>query len=318
MSIFDLEVRPTAWTAEHEGHDVTALRFSRDGKMIAIGTFNGDVYVRDSDTSRLMYKIQATRTATPISSVKWHPKMLNTFICTSAKGHVSAWYIESNQNVWEFDEEGNETSSIAISPLGNEFVTVGADRIVREYDLQTRRKLGEYKTTIYKKGVVTGHEGRCYAALYHQEKTCLTAGWDDTVLYWDLRTGKVERTFFGPHLNGESLEIKGNTLITGSSRDEKQLQFWDIMSGELEESISIGKGTDALFIYALGLSVDRKYVGVSGGGLKTMQFYRLEDRKLAAQTQQFDSPVNALHFGRGRVACGLQNSNIFVDRFLLD
>ena len=113
-------------------------------------------------------------------------------------------------------------------------------------------------------------------------------------------------------------KIKGNTLITGSSRDHDQLQFWDIMSGELEESITIGKGSDALFIYALGLSTDHKYLGVSGGGMKTMQFYRMEDRRLAAQTQQFSSPVNTLHFGRGRVACGLQNSTIYVDRFLLD
>ena len=318
MSIFDTEVRATAWTATHEDHDVTVCRFTRDGKMLGIGTFNGDVYVRDSDTSRLMYKVQATRTSNPITSLKWHPKMLNTFICSSADGHISAWYIESNQNVWAFEEPGNETASIAISPMGNEFITVGSDRTVRLYDLQKRDKISELKTTIWKKGVVSGHEGRCYAALYHQEKTCLTAGWDDTVLYWDLRTGNVERTFFGPHLNGESLAIKGTTLITGSNREEKQIQFWDIMSGELEESINIGKGKDALFIYALGLSVDNKYLGVSGGGMKTMQFYRLEDRRLAAQTQQFTSPVNALHFGRGRVACGLQNSSIYVDRFLLD
>ena len=318
MSIFDVETRATAWNAEHQSHDTTVVRFTRDGKLLAIGSLDGDVYVRDSDTSRLLYKIRATKTVCPITSIKWHPKMLNTFICTSSEGTISAWFIENNQKVWSIKEEGNETSSVAISPMGNNFVTVGGDKVVRLYDLQSRQKISEFQTKLYKQGVVSGHEGRCFAALYHTENTCVTAGWDDTILYWDLRTGNVERTFFGPHLNGESLAIRGTTLITGSSRDSKQLQFWDITSGELQESISIGKNKDALFIYSLGLSSDNKYIGVGGGGMRTVQFYRMSDRTLASRSLPFNSPINALHFGKGRVACGLQDSSVFVDRFVLD
>jgi len=52
--------------------------------------------------------------------------------------------------------------------------------------------------------------------------------------------------------------------------------------------------------------------------MRTVQFYSMSDRTLEAQSQPFNSPINALHFGKGKVACGLQDSSVYVDRFVLE
>ena len=318
MSYFELQSSNTCWKADHDGSDITVIRFSPNSRQLAVGTFNGNVYVRDAITSRLMYKIDVLHTSNPITSIKWHPKIDNAFLCSSASGYVSLWHTETGQNLWMFKEEGNETSSIAISPSGTQFTTVGSDKVVRIYAIQKHVKLYDLSARNYDQGVVTGHQSRIYAASYLNDDVVATAGWDDTVLFWDIRTGKVERSIFGPHLNGEPMAFVGNKLITGSNRAENQLQMFDIGTGKCEKTISIGRAGDSLLIYSLSITTDSKFIGVCGGGLKKLQFYRSSDLDLAAQTEQFDTPLNTVHFSESNFGVGLGNSKVLVDKYAID
>ena len=319
MSVFELQKSSTMWSFDHENADVTSMRFSNDSSCLAVGTFDGNVYIRQANSGRLMYKIEAVRVTAPITSIKWHPTLANCFICTSSSGYITTYYTENGQNMWTIQEEGNEISTLAISPTGDTFVSAGSDKTVRLYGLQKHILYQELKGKIYEQGKVTGHAQRIYAAVYQDNNTVATAGWDDSVLFWDLRTSEIVRTIYGPHLNGESLAItdKG-VLLTGSSRSEDQLQFWDIGKGEIMKSISIGKAAEALFIYSLCVTPDNKFVGVCGGGKKCMQFYRLSDYELVAETESFDSPMNCVHFGSGLFGVGLGNSKVYVDKYAID
>lgn len=44
---------------------------------------------------------------------------------------------------------------------------------------------------------------------------------------WDLRTGNVVSTIYGPKIAGDSLDIRDNILLTGANRGKDQLQLWD-------------------------------------------------------------------------------------------
>ena len=318
MSVFELQKSSTKWCFDHNRADITSMRFSDDSKSIGIGTFNGDVYIRKSDTGRLMYKIEAVRVTSPITSIKWHPTVKNCFICSSASGFITSWHTETGQNLWTVKEEGNEVSSLAISPEGDTFVSVGSDKKVRLYGLKKHILYQEMTGKLYEQGKITGHTQRIYSAIYQDSNTVATAGWDDTVLFWDLRTGSVVRSIFGPHMNGESMAISNGVLVTGSNRSEDQLQFWDIGKGECMKSISIGKGADALFVYSLCVTPDDKFVSVCGGGRKCMQFYRMSDYELVAQTERFESSMNCVHFTKGLFGVGLSDSNVYVDRYAID
>jgi len=56
----------------------------------------------------------------------------------------------------------------------------------------------------------------------------LSAGWDKTILIWDIRTKKSVDFIFGPEICGDSLDYYDNKILTGSFRDNKQIQLFDL------------------------------------------------------------------------------------------
>ena len=50
-------------------------------------------------------------------------------------------------------------------------------------------------------------------------------------MQWDIRTpSKANPTsyIYGPLICGESIDMKGNNILTGSWRNKDQIQIWDI------------------------------------------------------------------------------------------
>ncbi|OHT05461.1 Carbohydrate binding domain containing protein [Tritrichomonas foetus] len=305
----------TSWKVEHENSDVTSMKFSPDGKILAVGCFNGNVYIRAARESRLMYRIQAVSTESPITSIKWHPVIPNAIIAASASGFVSAWHTETGQRLWSFKEGDNSINSIDVSPNGQNFVTAGADCIVRTYNLSSRALVSEMKTKLYMQGVVSGHENRIFSTIYINNDLIATSGWDDTVILWDTRSSEVVRSIFGPQVCGESMAHVNNVLVTGSWRDTQQLQFWDIGTGKNLNSITVTSNKEPLQIYSIALNKDKKVVGVSGSGLNCASFYKTNDFRFVAQTERYDACVNSISFGHDRFAIGLANSTVYCDYF---
>lgn len=48
---------------------------------------------------------------------------------------------------------------------------------------------------------------------------------------WDIRAARSIRSFFGPHICGDAIDVSGNKLLTGSYHINNQLQIWDLYNG---------------------------------------------------------------------------------------
>lgn len=44
---------------------------------------------------------------------------------------------------------------------------------------------------------------------------------------WDIREGKSIATLCGPKVSGDSVDIRGDYILTGANRGIDQLQLWD-------------------------------------------------------------------------------------------
>lgn len=309
----------TAWKTKHEDSDVGCVRMSSNDRTVAVGCFNGNVYVRATQDSRLMYRIQAVSTASPITALRWHPKILSTIVCGSASGFVSSWHTETGQNLWTIEEQDNAINSVDISPDGTHFTTSGSECKVRYYDLSSRERVLELATKKYMQGKVSGHELRIFASIFMDNNTIASSGWDDTVLLWDVRTGTVTRSIFGTHICGEAICFaNGNTtMITGSWRDEDQIQCWDIGSGKLMDSVTIAdeRAGKALQVYSLAITKDNEYLAAAGSGMNCVAFYRVEDMNKVATTPDQEACVTSVHLGTRKFAFGMSDSNVYVDGY---
>lgn len=315
----DLHSSKTSWTRTHDESDVNCVKFSTDGKSLAIGCFNGNVYIRDVIESRLMNCIKVSQRDSPVTTIRWHPKIPNTIIVANAKGIVSSWYTGSGQRLWQFGESENSVNCLDICPNGSTFTTVGSDQIVRVYDLQTRKLMNTMSTLLYCKGIVSGHENRVFACHYIDQNVVASSGWDDTCILWDLRSGSVVRSIGGVHVCGDSVQHVNNILITGSWRCRKQLQFWDILSGGNIDSVSIGSKSNALFIYGVSLTHDKSHVGVCGSELNQAQFYETKNYVKAGSTEEFSNNILSIDFSKSdTLAIGLSDSSVYVDHYKLN
>ncbi len=108
------------------------------------------------------------------------------------------------------------------------------------YDERTRK----LKVTLEGGGTgEPGHSNRVFALKFDKEdgNILLSGGWDNNVKIWDVRSGQAVRSIYGPYICGDSLDLQDTYVLTGSWRAEKQVQMWDLGTGELVEELSWNK-----------------------------------------------------------------------------
>ena len=317
MTTFKINDSQTQWTLEHQGSDIGSLRFSPDGKLLAITCFNGYAYVRNASRSRIVGHYQVSTSNSPILSVRWNPKNNDQLLFSAANGAISSWSVKENKEIWCISEKENTVNSLDVSPSGATFCSVGSDNSVRVYDMTRHELAHNMKTTNYLKGAVTGHSNRVFATLYLDENTVASGGWDNTVILWDIRSGSVVRSFFGPSICGDGLCMVNNskTLVTGSWRDKDQLQFFDIGTGNCEKSITVGTQPNSMYIYTVQSTPNQRFVACGGSGVNRISFFRVSDYAHLAQTDNQKSEIHDLDFTNRQFAFGLADSTVHVDSY---
>jgi COMPASS component SWD3 len=83
-----------------------------------------------------------------------------------------------------------------------------------------------------------GHSNRIFSIKFIDENTMVSGAWDSVIHVWDIRQAKSVKSFFGPHVAGDSLDFQDNTLLIGCYAAKNQLQFWDMRTWEQTEAIN--------------------------------------------------------------------------------
>ena len=164
----------------------------------------------------------------------------NVMITVCANGSLQHWHTTSGKLLHTIHDELNQLLTVDYKPDGTEFATGGSDCAVRVYHERTR------KLKVLLEGGGTGepgHSNRVFALKYDKEdgNLLLSGGWDNNVKIWDVRSGQAVRSIYGPYICGDSLDLQDTYVLTGSWRAEKQVQMWDLGTGELVEELNWNK-----------------------------------------------------------------------------
>lgn len=84
-----------------------------------------------------------------------------------------------------------------------------------------------------------GHTNRIFSVCFNSDDPNLiaSAGWDSTVIVHDIRDKGPIAGMLGAYVCGDAVEFTGKDIITGSWRNEHQLQLWDARKADKVKDI---------------------------------------------------------------------------------
>ena len=232
-------------TRTNNTSEIFCVRFSPDGKFLAAGCGDGAIRVFNTFNGSLAYNLQGgSNVALPTTAIRFRPntetqRTKNVFIAANATGLVQHWHMTSAKCLHSMEDEENQVYAIDYNDVGTQYCTAGKDKVVRLYDEATKSLIlkmeggGIFRTS-------PGHSNRIFSTKFAplDPHVIVSGGWDNTVQVWDVRVGQSVRSIYGPHICGDSLDICGNEIVTGSWRGEDQLQIWDFRTCEKIQDIN--------------------------------------------------------------------------------
>eukprot|EP00939_MAST-03C_sp_MAST-3C-sp1_P003465 g3465.t1 len=230
---------------------IYCVKYSPDGKLLAAGCGDGAIRVYDAKNGDLMYNLNVeSMTQLPTTAIRFRPtsgrsKTKNVLLAVNADGSLDHWHITSGRKLHTVSEEDNQLLCVDYRFDGSAFATAGKDYKVRIYDEATKARISVLSSGLGSTG--RGHSNRVFSLKFKpkSQDILVSGGWDNTVQIWDLRTGSSVRSFYGPHICGDAVDITGNTILTGSWRPKDVLQTWDLRTGKMIQSIPFAESSSS-------------------------------------------------------------------------
>ena len=236
------------------------VRFSCDAVLLAAGLGDGTVRILRASDGGHVHTLdkgpQKKGVRLPITCLRWRPAahgavaLPRTLLTADAAGGVSHWQVDDDARLTHTlteDDAGHQVYSLDYRPDATAFATAGQDTVVRIYDeatlsLTTTLQAGDLGFP----GAAPGHTSRVFSLKWDPSdpQLLLSAGWDNTVHFWDLRVGSSVGSLYGPHVCGDALDVRGNEVLTGAYKPTKQVQIWDVRTRELISTVPYRQALD--------------------------------------------------------------------------
>lgn len=239
--------------------------FNEDASLLACGYSNGFVNIFDLIGKKEPVRFRVSET--PVMSVKWNEKRKIILLVGSADGVVSHWHVQSGKSLSIVKEENNAINCVDYGFDYSTFLTAGTDFTIKIYDESMKTQITILKSIKFEK---PGDVGRVFCAKFFpgNTSTIYCGGWDRTIRFFDVRSGKVANSISGPEICGDSLDMSGNILASGAWSTKDQVQLWDIRSLKCVSNVefedkSLNKNT---YIYSVKFSKrkDKQYLAIGG------------------------------------------------------
>jgi WD40 repeat protein len=179
----------------------------------------------------------------PVGAIRWRPKLIMSkdrlLVSAGVDGVISYWYPLANKLVHQIKPEKKFSDLLCLDYTrdASKLAAAGRRRAIKLID--DEKKVVYAK--LHPKGQQSpGHSNRIFSVKFDETgKTLVSGSWDMTVKVWDVNSGTVIRSIYGPEINGDTIEVYsgGDLIVTGSHRSKDALQLWSLSYGKLVETI---------------------------------------------------------------------------------
>jgi len=159
---------------------------------------------------------------------------------------------------------------------GDILATAGKDFKIRLYDDETKNQIMEMKSGGEQ---LPGHSNRVFSVKFTDDPNLLiSGGWDNTIQIWDMRMSMTIGSIYGPHICGESIDVRGDKILTGSYRPKNCLEIFSLQERKKIDSIPWNgkKDEEEEYAFLYGAMFDKKtgkYIFAAGAGRNEAHFF---------------------------------------------
>lgn len=284
------------WRVEPSVCPVTSIEYSHNGAFVAFSAPEGRITVASSFTGETKVVIDQRITTQPIADLRFHPGEETCVLTAYRDGHLVVSDATTGALRGNARHLGSNVTTMNIDGLGEAFALGCADGSVRLYDVEYLQRT---KTLVKMVSRASTQTVSIFSIKYHPEDSnmLLAAGWYDRVVAWDMRSGNVERTIIGPHVRGSGLDLHGDTVLTGSSRDNKQIEMWDIGSCRKIRDVPVvyptGYNGSPLLVTSVRFSRNGLNIIAGGAGYSVVQAFEATKGRFFGTTRKFSSLVSS-------------------------
>lgn len=213
------------WEREFDHDSLDCVAFSPDGRSIACGSFEGNLYILNVRTGAAEGGSQghSELERVPVQAIAYSPD--GRFIASILGDHnVCIWSAQTGNMVTGLQWRGAGVTSVSYSPDGQKLVLGSWDGTICFWDVQTGTQVGEPL-----------HVGsRAYAIAYNPHDCLIAAGSEDgTVRLWDAQS----RVTIGKPMQGHSGQVisiafSPDMCRIASGSDDGTVRIWDTNTGD--------------------------------------------------------------------------------------
>ena len=310
--------------------DMYCVRFDPQDRYLAAGCGDGTIRIFNIMSGKLAYCLNQGQMRPgddhkmPTTSVRWRPvtsaaRTKNVLISVHSDGSVQHWHTTSGKSIHKMYDISNPLTCLDVSADGRSFATAGSDLIVRVYDEATKSCVVEFQGS----ATTQGHANRIFAIKFNPEdpNILVSGGWDNTVKVWDMREGVAIKSIYGPHLCGDSLDIRGREILCGSWRETEQLQTYYLSTGELigtidwDGGMGLPRSTEPCQVYSVQYSKHDHGEMIVAGGSKNNEvrfFDGMNLYKPFACITDLAKPVFSIDFSNNGSLCAVTGTSGYI------
>ncbi|HIK92323.1 MAG TPA: hypothetical protein EYG03_10130 [Planctomycetes bacterium] len=268
-----------------------ALDYSPDGQTLALGTWGGNITLRDVSSG---------------NAIQPAPESFRNNCCDvafSPNGQLLAcvggtefeqdgdlrrtvklvlWDVAAGKLRSDLAGHTSKVTCVVFSPDGKTFATASADQTIRLWDSADGTE----------RAVLRGHTDAVWSLAYAADgETLISVGWDRTMKFWNVMTG-VELGSIEAH-DEEILSVAvspdGSTIATGSG--DWTVRLWSVATRERMATLNGHHGS----IYCVAFSPDGQTLA-TGSGDETIKLWDVKAAKERTTLVGHRSGITALTF----------------------
>ncbi len=277
--LLDPVTRETLSTVRGDWDQILSVAFAPDGERLAIGTWSGDIFVRDLNKQASL-------------PLRGHANAVHGLAFSPDGRWLASGGMDRAVRLWDLSSPGTgkvppggqvSAYQVAFSPDGKQLVAACEDGKVRLW--ATGASPGAPR-------VLSGHEGLVYGVHFSPDGGVLaSSSFDRTVRLWSPATGKLIRVLSGARDPLMVVKFSPDGAVVAAAGYGKVLHLWDRASGRRLKAFR-GHRTR---VSGLAFSPDGKFI-VSGSRDRTVRLWRVGASHAAHPDRGHSGPVYGLVF----------------------